>query len=257
MHIYYIAGVPYSDELYHHGIKGQKWGLRRFQNEDGTLTALGKIHYGAQKAGQAVGNAAKKVAKYEVDKFKRRHPWTMTNEELDAATVKAKKVAELRNQREIARGKTFLGKLSNLAWKGLGVGVEELGKNIGVNAGKKIVEGMFESEDVKKARMLKEKTDLSTAEKNYRERELQAKKDYDNYKYRRDLYRKSKRLEAKERVKTSTAKAKSVSKSVSDYLRTSKIGSKKAVDEYVSDIVERDEKERRKKLYGPGGTAYR
>ena len=28
--------------LYHHGIKGQKWGIRRFQNEDGTRTALGK-----------------------------------------------------------------------------------------------------------------------------------------------------------------------------------------------------------------------
>lgn len=29
-------------ELYHHGIKGQRWGVRRYQNEDGTLTAAGK-----------------------------------------------------------------------------------------------------------------------------------------------------------------------------------------------------------------------
>ena len=35
-----------KDELYHHGIKGQKWGIRRFQNEDGSLTAEGKKHYG-------------------------------------------------------------------------------------------------------------------------------------------------------------------------------------------------------------------
>ena len=31
----------YSDELYHHGIKGQKWGVRRFQNKDGSLTKEG------------------------------------------------------------------------------------------------------------------------------------------------------------------------------------------------------------------------
>lgn len=36
----------HSDELKHWGIKGQKWGLRRFQNPDGTLTEEGKRHYG-------------------------------------------------------------------------------------------------------------------------------------------------------------------------------------------------------------------
>ena len=30
------------NELYHHGIKGQKWGVRRFQNSDGTLTPAGQ-----------------------------------------------------------------------------------------------------------------------------------------------------------------------------------------------------------------------
>lgn len=32
-------------ELYHSGIKGQKWGVRRYQNEDGTLTDAGKARY--------------------------------------------------------------------------------------------------------------------------------------------------------------------------------------------------------------------
>ena len=32
-------------ELYHHGIKGQKWGIRRFQNKDGSLTPAGKKRY--------------------------------------------------------------------------------------------------------------------------------------------------------------------------------------------------------------------
>ena len=35
----------HQGELYHHGIKGMKWGVRRFQNEDGSLTPAGKERY--------------------------------------------------------------------------------------------------------------------------------------------------------------------------------------------------------------------
>ena len=42
---YRIDELIGSAELYHHGIKGQKWGVRRFQNEDGSLTPAGKDRY--------------------------------------------------------------------------------------------------------------------------------------------------------------------------------------------------------------------
>ena len=35
----------YTDEFYHSGVKGMKWGIRRYQNEDGTLTDAGKVRY--------------------------------------------------------------------------------------------------------------------------------------------------------------------------------------------------------------------
>lgn len=41
----------YYDELYHHGVKGQKWGVRRYQNSDGSLTPEGEQRYSSEKKG--------------------------------------------------------------------------------------------------------------------------------------------------------------------------------------------------------------
>jgi len=48
----------YSDELYHHGVKGQKWGFRQYQDSGGSLTPLGRIHYGVGEARKGLSKAA-------------------------------------------------------------------------------------------------------------------------------------------------------------------------------------------------------
>ena len=54
-----------TKELYHHGIKGQKWGIRRYQNEDGTLTEAGR-----KRVTEQLGK--NNTTDYELPKFIRR-----------------------------------------------------------------------------------------------------------------------------------------------------------------------------------------
>ena len=82
--------IAVSGELYHHGIKGQKWGVRRFQNPDGTRTAAGKRRYAAD-----VGSAQKRIAKAESDYSKARNAYArnQSNAKLRAQVIKTSKEA--------------------------------------------------------------------------------------------------------------------------------------------------------------------
>ena len=52
---------PTTSELYHHGIKGQRWGIRRYQNPDGSLTPLGQKRFGTVQGFEKAQAKKKKV----------------------------------------------------------------------------------------------------------------------------------------------------------------------------------------------------
>lgn len=81
--------VILNDELYHHGIKGQRWGVRRFQNADGSLTSAGRQRYTTDSKGRIQDNNSpmnqlnRNTTKPKVSKLK-----NALNSKLNDSTVK-------------------------------------------------------------------------------------------------------------------------------------------------------------------------
>lgn len=105
----------YYDELYHHGVKGMKWGVRRYQNADGSLTPAGKkrlntykdkeINRAERKWDKAIKRTSKKASK-AVYRYTTNETDTKYNKAVQKATemetAKRLKKTELRNIKKMS-----------------------------------------------------------------------------------------------------------------------------------------------------------
>jgi len=104
------------DEFYHSGIKGMKWGRRRYQNEDGTLTPAGKIRYGKQTAKQ-INKLEEKATRNYLDAQPYKIATGRLTAKADKMRSKQNKYQELGKDKKAAKLDAKINKIMNKASK--------------------------------------------------------------------------------------------------------------------------------------------
>ena len=116
----------YQDELYHWGIKGMKWGVRRYQNKDGTLTSEGKKHYAQDHEDYTRAHTKKSVREMSDSELNARINRLQKERQYSQLTASPSKVQKA--IKIAATTATALGTITTLYNNGSAV--MKLGKNI-------------------------------------------------------------------------------------------------------------------------------
>lgn len=80
--------------IYHHGIKGQKWGIRRYQNSDGSLTPAGKKRY-SEDPDYTEAHSNKPISQMTTDELRRRNNRLQLERQYQSLTKQKSKVDKI------------------------------------------------------------------------------------------------------------------------------------------------------------------
>lgn len=123
-------------DLQHHGIKGQKWGVRRFQNSDGSLTAAGRKRYSTddykntldkvKQADKTLNTVKKAINEADAKSYEKKVKYElskMSDKELQQAVSRLnmeERYSQVMNQRyRLEQGESRVNKILDVAGSAL------------------------------------------------------------------------------------------------------------------------------------------